>query len=128
MSFSISLFSEASIFSPKSVSIFSVEWINCSAWFLVSTISRRSLSASAFCSASLIIFSISESDNPPEAWILICCSLPVALSFADTLTIPLASISNVTSICGTPRGAGGIPSRLNSPRTLLSAAISRSPW
>jgi hypothetical protein len=27
--------------------------------------------------------------------------------------IPLASISKVTSICGTPLGAGGIPSKLN---------------
>ena len=36
-------------------------------------------------------------------------SLPVALSFADTLRMPLASMSNVTSICGTPRGAGGMP-------------------
>ena len=41
--------------------------------------------------------------------ILLCCSLPVPLSLADTFTIPLASISNVTSTCGTPRGAGGIP-------------------
>ena len=41
--------------------------------------------------------------------ILLCCSLPVPLSLADTLTIPLASISNVTSTWGTPRGAGGIP-------------------
>src|SRR6201999_748079 len=34
----------------------------------------------------------------------ICCSLLVALSFAVTLTMPLASMSNVTSTCGTPRG------------------------
>lgn len=39
----------------------------------------------------------------------LCCSLPVPLSLADTLTMPLASMSKVTSICGTPRGAGGIP-------------------
>ena len=31
------------------------------------------------------------------------------LSLADTLTIPLASISKVTSIWGTPLGAGAIP-------------------
>ena len=37
----------------------------------------------------------------------ICCSLLVALSLAVTLTMPLASMSKVTSICGTPRGAGG---------------------
>ena len=58
----------------------------------------------------------------------ICCSLPVPLSLAVTLTMPLASMSNVTSICGTPRGAGGMPTRSNWPSTLLSAAISRSPW
>ena len=37
-------------------------------------------------------------------------------------------MSNVTSICGTPRGAGGMPSRMNRPSVLLSAAKSRSPW
>ena len=46
----------------------------------------------------------------------ICCSLLVALSFAVTLTMPLASMSKVTSICGTPRGAGGMPARSNRPR------------
>ena len=39
----------------------------------------------------------------------------------------MASISNVTSICGTPRGAGGIPSRTNLPSDLLSTAMGRSP-
>ena len=37
-------------------------------------------------------------------------------------------MSNFTSICGTPRGAGGMPSRLNWPSSRLSADISRSPW
>ena len=55
-------------------------------------------------------------------------ALPVALSCALTLTIPFASISKVTSIWGTPLGAGEIPSRLNSPNNLLSEAISLSPW
>src|SRR6202047_4111466 len=54
----------------------------------------------------------------------IVCSFPLALSFADTFTIPLASMSNVTSICGTPRGAGGMPTRSSWPSSLLSAAIS----
>ena len=58
----------------------------------------------------------------------ICCSLLVALSLAETLTMPLASMSKVTSICGMPRGAGGMPTRSNWPSILLSAAISRSPW
>ena len=39
---------------------------------------------------------------------VIFCSLPVPLSIAPTETMPLASISKVTSICGKPRGAGGI--------------------
>ena len=32
---------------------------------------------------------------------------------ADTLIMPLASISNVTAICGVPLGAAGISVRLN---------------
>ena len=55
------------------------------------------------------------------------CSLPVPLSRAVTFKMPLASILKVTSICGTPRGAGAIPSRMKRPRDLLSEAISRSP-
>ena len=35
------------------------------------------------------------------------CSRWVALSLAETLRIPFASMSKVTSIWGTPRGAGG---------------------
>jgi hypothetical protein len=33
----------------------------------------------------------------------------------------------LTSTCGIPRGAGGIPSNINLPSDLLSAAIGRSP-
>jgi molecular chaperone DnaK len=51
-----------------------------------------------FESASCFIFWISSSDKPEEASILIFCSLPVALSFAETFKIPFASISKVTSI------------------------------
>ena len=47
---------------------------------------------------------------------------------ADTFTMPLASMSKVTSICGTPRRAGAMPSRWKRPRVLLYWAISRSPW
>mmetsp|Transcript_8059 Transcript_8059/g.18960 ORF Transcript_8059/g.18960 Transcript_8059/m.18960 type:complete len:277 (-) Transcript_8059:965-1795(-) len=56
------------------------------------------------------------------------CSLPVPLSLAETLRMPLASMSKVTSICGTPLGAGGTPSSLKVPRILLSLANCRSPW
>ncbi len=58
---------------------------------------------------------------------VIFCSRPVPLSLADTLTMPLASRSNVTSTCGTPRGAGGMPSRMKRPRDLLYWDSSRSP-
>ena len=37
------------------------------------------------------------------------------------------SMSNVTSICGIPRGAAGISVNWKRPRVLLSAAIGRSP-
>ena len=59
---------------------------------------------------------------------VIDCSLPVARSLADTCTMPFASMSNVTSICGTPRGAGGRSTSWNLPSVLLYIAISRSPW
>ena len=58
---------------------------------------------------------------------VIFCSLPVAMSFAATLTMPLASMSNATSTCGTPRGAGGSPTRWNRPSVRLSRASGRSP-
>ena len=50
---------------------------------------------------------------------VMCCSLPVPRSLADTFTMPLASMSKVTSICGTPRRAGAMPSRWKRPRVLL---------
>ena len=71
--------------------------------------------------------SISSSDKPDEDLIVIVCSLPVPKSFARTFTIPFLSISNVTSICGTPRGAAGISVNWKRPKVLLSAAIGRSP-
>src|SRR5660398_198529 len=75
----------------------------------------------------LTICSTSCSERPLELLISMVCSLPVAVSLADTCTIPLASISKVTSICGMPRGAGGIPVSWNLPRVWLYMASSRSP-
>ena len=59
--------------------------------------------------------------------IVIFWSFRVAVSFAVTFRMPLASMSNVTSICGTPRGAGGIPVKWNLPRVRFCAAMGRSP-
>ena len=53
---------------------------------------------------------------------------PVAWSRAVTWTIPLASISKVTSICGTPRGARVMPFNRKLPSSLLPRVICRSPW
>src|SRR4030095_2103578 len=72
--------------------------------------------------------SISPFERPPEPSMRIDCSLPVAWSLAPTDRMPLASMSKVTAICGTPRGAGGIPSRKKRPISRLSPAMSRSPW
>lgn len=87
---------------------------------LVSASSRRFLSSAAFASACLTIFSISSLLNPLEDVIVIFCSFPVPKSFADTFTMPLASILKATSIRGTPRGAGAIPSSTKRPSVLLS--------
>jgi len=93
----------------------------------VSISSRFRLSSAAFASASFTIRSISASESPLEASMRIFCSFPVALSLAATCRIPFASMSKVTSTCGWPRGAGGIPVSVNLPIVLLCSASSRSP-
>mmetsp|Transcript_21935 Transcript_21935/g.65773 ORF Transcript_21935/g.65773 Transcript_21935/m.65773 type:complete len:406 (+) Transcript_21935:187-1404(+) len=113
--------------SACSSSDFFVVYTSASASFFVSSSAFFSASAAALSSASRTIFSISSSERPPDDRMTTDCSLPVALSLAETLRMPSASISNETSICGVPRGAGGMPTRSNWPSCLLSAAISRSP-
>mmetsp|Transcript_149427 Transcript_149427/g.362933 ORF Transcript_149427/g.362933 Transcript_149427/m.362933 type:complete len:229 (-) Transcript_149427:352-1038(-) len=87
------------------------------------------LSSSAlYFSASDTMRSISSLlRRPLSLVIVILFSLPVDFSTADTLRMPLASMSKVTSICGTPRGIGGMPSRWNLPSRLLSLVMDRSP-
>ena len=115
-------FSAASTPSPTSCNAFSVWNTILSASLRASIPSLRFLSCASNSAASLTALSISSSLMLEPAVMVICCSLPVPKSLADTFTIPLASISNVTSICGTPRIAGGIPSRRNWPSDLLSLA------
>ena len=117
----------ASTLSPRSFSDFSEACTRPSALLRASTSSLRFLSSSACSSASCFIFSISSSERPEDAVIRIDCSLLVPMSLAETLRIPLASRSKETSICGTPRGAGGRSVSSKRPMVLLSAAISRSP-
>mmetsp|Transcript_16090 Transcript_16090/g.54664 ORF Transcript_16090/g.54664 Transcript_16090/m.54664 type:complete len:212 (-) Transcript_16090:1041-1676(-) len=72
--------------------------------------------------------SISSAESRPLSFVMVIfCSLPVLFSTADTLRMPFASMSNVTSIWGTPRGMGGMPSRWNLPSRLLSRVMERSP-
>jgi len=52
---------------------------------------------------------------------------PPDLSEAETFKTPFSSISNETSIYGTPLAAGGIPSRLNYPNLWLSFVNYLSP-
>ena len=56
------------------------------------------LSASANFSASLMAASMSSLDSLLEDAMVIFCSFPVPRSLAETLMIPLASMSKVTSI------------------------------
>src|ERR1700761_5365373 len=98
-----------------------------SSWFFASILSLASLSSAACASASLAMRSTSSLLRPEELVIAIFASLPVALSFALTFRMPFASISNVTSICGTPRGAGMMPPSLNLPSVRFCEARGRSP-
>ena len=70
--------------------------------------------------------SMSSSDRRPfSAVIVIFSALPVPLSSADTWRMPFASISKVTSIWGTPRGAGGMPVSSNLPSLRANEPVSR---
>ncbi|SSS33399.1 Uncharacterised protein [Acinetobacter baumannii] len=113
------VFSSSVTLSPRSLTaLFELE-INASASLRAFASSSNLRSSSAFASASLIIASISASDKPEFALIWIDCSLPVLLSFADTFKIPSALISKDTSICGTPRGAGGMSPNWKLPNNLF---------
>src|SRR5215218_6270706 len=114
-----SSFFSAGILSPFSARNFSVWYCRDSARLRVSASSRRFLSSSACASASFIIRSMSSLGRAEPPVMVIDCSLPVPRSLAVTCTMPLASMSKATSICGTPRGAGGRPVSSNMPSFLL---------
>ena len=106
---------------------FSVWYTRLSAVFRTSACSLRSRSSSAWDSASRTIWSMTSLSSEDWPVMVMDCSLSVARSLADTWTMPLASMSKVTSICGVPRGAGGRLISWNLPRVLLNCDISRSP-
>ena len=85
-------------------------------------------SSSRYFSASDTMRSISSLESRPLSFVIvILLDLPPALSVAFTFSTPFASRSNTTSICGVPRGAGGMPSSWNLPKLLLSFVSWRSP-
>ena len=93
---------------------FSISKTSDSALTIVSTSQTFFLSFSLFSSASLTSFSTSSFESSDVFWIVIVCSLLVLVSFAVTFVIPLTSIEKLTSIWGTPLGAGSMFSKLNS--------------
>ena len=115
------LFLSALNLSPNSFNCFSV-WKIIIGLIDLSAVSLAFLSASALASASLSSFDFLFG-RPEEASMRMSLRLPVALSVALTLMILFASMSKVTSICGTPRGAGGMPSG-----GTVQWFCCRSPW
>merc|ERR1719245_734256 len=96
--------------------------------FLASTLPFSAASSSANFSASLIILSMSSGLSLLLSLVMVIFSLfPVPLSSALTTMMPLASISKVTSIWGTPLGAGGMPVMSNLPSRWLSLVMGLSP-
>ena len=98
MSSSTWAFWEASSLSPASSKAFSVWNTMESASFLASMASLRFLSWASYSAASFTALSMSSLDMLEPAVMVICCSFPVPRSLADTFTMPLASMSKVTSI------------------------------
>ena len=68
-------------------------------------------SSALYFSASLMKSFISSLVNRPELSVIVMwLDFVVCLSWAVIFIIPFSLMSKVTSIWGTPRGAGGIPS------------------
>ena len=120
-------FVSADTLSPHSPVSFSTWYTSVSSELRASTASRRFSSSALFASASSTMRSISASLSPLDASMRTFCSFSVARSLAVTCRMPLASMSKVTSTCGMPLGAGGMPVSWNLPMVRLSIAILRSP-
>ncbi|KAF5220741.1 putative heat-shock protein hsp70 [Trypanosoma cruzi] len=104
------------------------EYATLSSEFRASTRSRTLRSSSSNSAASRTMRSISSSLRRPLSFVMVISSFfPDDLSTALTCRMLFSSTSKVTSICGTPRGAGGMPDSSNLPSRRLSFVICRSP-
>lgn len=81
----------------------------------------------SFCRAGEVSAASLSDPGDNLTVMVILFDMPVDLSSAETFRMPLASTLKVTSTWGTPRLAGGMPRRSNSPRRLLSFVRLRSP-
>jgi molecular chaperone DnaK len=80
------------------------------------------------CRPASMPASISASHRPDDRLIVVDARCPVSTSVAETLTIPLVSISKVTSILTWPRRAMRNPENSNSPSISHSSVLFDSPW
>ena len=103
-------------------------YVMLSSSFLASTVSLTRSSSALNLSASSTIRVMSSLERRPLSFVIVILFFkPDALSSAETFRMPLASMSNDTLICGTPRGAGAMPDSSNLPSRLLSRVRARSP-
>jgi len=89
---------------PNSAKVFSLDSRSPSSRAWIRRISDCLRSSSAWSWASCTMRLISSSDRPLAGVTTILCSWPVARSLAVTCTIPLESMSKITSIWATPSG------------------------
>lgn len=111
-----------------SLRLFLTEYVQFSSALEASIFFLAFSSASLNLSASSTNRLISSFERRPFQFVIVILfDREVPLSVAVTLRIPFSSISKETSICGTPRGAGAIPSKLNFPSKWLSFVSCLSP-
>lgn len=96
---------------PSATLLFAAEHY-CPSSLCASTFATNSSSSALKLSASGTIFSISSLNRRPLSFVIVMrFAFPDALTTADTIIVPFSSTANITSLCGTPREAGGIPER-----------------
>src|SRR5690606_17794609 len=91
-------------------------------------VERRAHDPPAMRACRSAIARISSSLSPPSRLTRTLSARPVSRSFANTPSVPSASITNVTPIFTAPRGAGRSPLSSTSPSGWFSLIRRDSPW